>query len=684
MCMESKNFELARRMLEEASTENERKICEIAIELVKKIHLDDECVISCLLYYPYIKTAIYTPPSEQEIKLFDENKRRAEEDRKRKIDEGRLAFKKSISVTFGEETLAFLHGLKKLLEIDYKNEEEEAENIRKMFFALAKDIRVILVKICFVLAEIKYLNSAFVKEKGSATSFELSNKTVENHDIIDTTLKAAQTEPNLFLAKAQEKSKQILDLFAPLAARLGLSSIKSELEDISFEILYPERYLEIKNEIDKRYKEREKIVEDLKENIKELMRDLGLSGEIMGRKKHIYSINKKLKEKNGNLDKIYDLVAVRAILGSVADCYALLGKINETFTPLQNRFKDYIAIPKSTGYQSLHTTILFENVPVEIQIRTLEMHRMAEFGIAAHWMYKEKRSKLDSLDEKLGWIREIMENEKNMTSEDIINSLKIDLYDGEIFVQSPKGKVLHMPLDATPIDFAYMIHSDVGNKCVGAKVNGKMQPIVKPLSNGDIVEIITSPTSKGPSRDWLKVVKTTQAKSKILAFFRKEMKDENIKNGRLMFEQAIKNDGYSFSKLTEKKYLQALLDKYSFSSIEELLASIGYGAYSAKVIAGKLIHIYQADLKRQQEKLQIEHIEAPENYNPNIDDKKINIKGVNNLMIKFASCCRPIEGDDIIGFISQGRGVIVHRKQCPNVSFFDQDRLIEVEWVNNN
>ncbi len=649
----------AKELFEKVANPEEKQICEIAIEQVKKLHLGDECVLACYLYYPYIKTAIYVPPSEAELKSFDETRRKEEDERKKEIDIKRTEFKKSIEQIYGEETLAFLHGLKKLIEISYTNEQEEAENIRQMFFALAKDVRVILVKICFVLAEIKLYNSAFAEEKIETKNFNE---------------KALKTQNEL---TATEKAKQILDLFAPLAARLGLSSVKSELEDIAFEMLHPQEFMEIKREVNKRYLAREKTVEDLKHQIKIFMHELGLSGEIMGRKKHIYSISKKLKEKGGDLDKIYDLVAVRAILNTVADCYALLGKINENFMPLQNRFKDYISIPKSNGYQSLHTTIMFEGVPVEIQIRTQEMHRMAEFGVAAHWMYKEKRNKQDSLDERLGWVREIMENEKYMSSEDLINSLRVDIYDGEIFVQSPKGKVLHMPENSTPIDFAYLIHSEVGNQCVGAKVNGKMQPLTKPLSNGDIVEIITSPNSRGPSRDWLKVIKTQQAKSKILAFFRKEMKEENIKNGKIMFEAAIKNLGYSVSKVTEKKYIQVLLDKFNFSELDELLASVGHGAYSAKMFAGKLIQIYQADIKKQQEKLQTQHIESIE-YKPS--DNKIDVKGVNNLMVKFAKCCCPIEGDEIVGFVSQGRGIIVHRKQCPNVSFFDKDRLIDVEW----
>ncbi|MDD4110313.1 MAG: RelA/SpoT family protein [Clostridia bacterium] len=643
--MDEKIFLEAKKLQALSVNESEKVIAENALNIVKNLHLDDECLLACILYFPYIKTSIYTSPSEKEYKNFDEIRKKQEDERKKKILSERQTFKDNIVKNYGNGVLSFLHSLKKLLEVDYQNQ-EEAENIRKMFFALVKDVRVIMVKLCFILAEIKY------------------KKSTANNDI-------------------KLKANQIFELYAPLAARLGLSSIKTELEDIAFSTLYPDEYKNIIGMVELKFKERENAINNLKEQIKSTMKELGLSGELMGRKKHTYSIYKKFKEKGGNLEKIYDLIAVRAILPTIADCYVLLGKIHEIFTPLQNRFKDYIAIPKSNGYQSLHTTILFENIPVEVQIRTQEMHRSAEFGVAAHWIYKEKRTKTDSLDEKLGWIREIMENEQSMTSEDLINSLKVDIYDGEIFVQTPKGKVLHMPEDSTPIDFAYMIHSDVGNKCVGAKVNGKMQPITKPLANGDIVEIITSSSSKGPSRDWVKIVKTSQAKNKILSFFKKEMKEENIKEGKLIFEQAIKNAGYSVAKLTDKKYLQSLLEKYNFSLIDELLSAIGYGAYSAKVISGKLINIYETEMKKQREKIQVSKIEKTEVCDINTEDK-IKIQGVNNLMVKFAKCCCPIEGDDIIGFISQGRGIIIHRKRCPNLSFFDSERLIEVEWKSSN
>lgn len=627
-------IESAKNFSKEFYLGNEKSITNKAMDLIKSFNLDETCVLSAILYYPYCKVGVSKKEDVLSSKEIEE------------LNKIRQEFKEKLKQDYGEDVVNFLHALKKLIEIDYQNEEQEAENIRKMFFALTKDIRVIIVKLFFVLAELKVLSEQKAPEEIKAT-----------------------------------KSKQTLELFAPLASRLGLSSLKSDLEDLAFKNLYPKKYAEIEKEVQKRYKEREKTVENLKNFVQNFLNELGINGEVMGRKKHIYSIYKKLNEKDGNLDKIYDLVAVRAIVPTVEECYTLLGKINSHLTPFQNRFKDYISIPKSNGYQSLHTTVMFEKVPVEIQIRTYDMHKSAEYGVAAHWMYKEKRNKLDSLDEKLGWVRELMESDHATTKEELLQSLKVDIYDGEIFAQTPKGKVVHLPKDAIALDFAYAIHTDIGNKCTGAKINGKMCPITKVLENGDIVEIVTNPNSKGPSKDWLKIVKTTSAKNKISQFFRKEMKEENIKAGKTMLEQAIKTAGYSTSKLLDKKYIENLLGKLNFGTIDELYATIGYGALSAKIIAGKLANIYKSDIN---EKLKKEIVipENLENYTPKATS--INVKNIDNMLIKFAKCCCPIEGDEIIGFISHGQGVVVHRKQCPNVAFFDKDRLIEINWKWNS
>lgn len=371
------------------------------------------------------------------------------------------------------------------------------------------------------------------------------------------------------------------------------------------------------------------------------------------------------------------MIAVRAIVKTVPECYALIGKLHSEVEPIAKRFKDYIAIPKPNGYQSLHTSVMFEGFPVEIQIRTDDMHKYAEFGVAAHWMYKEKRNKQDTLDVRLAWLRQMMEDGKDTSLDELASSLNEDIYNNEIFVQSPMGKVIYLPAGSTPIDFAYHIHSEVGNKCVGAKVNGKIVPTTSILNNGDTVEIITNPNSKGPSRDWLKICKTSEARNKINSFFKKNMKEENVKLGKSMIENAIKEKGYSVTKLMAKDYFDNILSYYNLEA-DELYANVGVNSISAKVIANKLVGAYQKQLKTE-----------IENTNSTIEnhvtlmtptDKQINIKGLNNILMSFAGCCHPMYGDDIVGFVSAGRGVIIHRSVCPNISYFDSSRIIEAEW----
>lgn len=534
------------------------------------------------------------------------------------------------------ETITTLEVLKKLDNINYSQQQVEAENLRKMFFAITKDIRTIMLKIAVVVADLRN-----VENKSKDEQIALSNS--------------------------------IFALFAPLSARLGLSGIKTELEDGAFKISAPETYNKIQQEVDNRYHKRQPIVERLKKLVENCMEELSIKGKVYGRKKHIYSIYKKLQDHT--LDNIYDLIAVRAIVHSVSDCYALVGKIHSIIEPYKDRFKDYISTPKPNGYQSLHTTLKFEGFPVEVQIRTEEMHQYAEYGIAAHWIYKEKRSKQDNLDIRLAWLRQMIEDE-NVSIDDLASSLSQDIYNNEIFVQSPKGKVVYLPSGSTPIDFAYCIHSEVGNKCVGAKVNGKMVQTNSVLQNGDVVEIITNPNSKGPSRDWLKFCKTNEAKSKINSFFKKTMKDENIKLGKSMLETAIKDKGYSVSKLTNTKNMNEILQNYNMTEVDELYANIGTNAISANYIAGKLAQSFQKQIKQENENIP---------RSPNVSlatptEKQIALKGLNNILLKFANCCHPMYGDDIIGFISAGRGIIIHRKICPNVSYFRESRLIEATW----
>lgn len=524
--------------------------------------------------------------------------------------------------------------LDKLYKINYSQQETEAENIRKMFFAITKDIRIIMLKIAFVIVDLRFID----------------NKSEENK---------------------QTLASAIFDLYAPLAARLGLSTYKTELENGAFKLKDEKLYNNIQSQVSRRYKERQPIVDKLTELVQHCMNELNINGKVYGRQKHIYSIYKKMQDHS--LDQIYDLVAVRALVQTVADCYALLGRLHMQVEPYKNRFKDYIATPKPNGYQSLHTTVLFEGLPVEIQIRTEEMHQYAEYGVAAHWLYKEKKNKQDTLDISLAWLRKTMENE-DVSIDELASSLSEDIYNNDIFVQTPKGKVVYLPSGSTPIDFAYSIHSEVGNKCVGAKVNGKMTPTHSELHNGDVVEIITNPNSKGPSRDWLKLCKTSEARSKINSFFKKNMRDDTIKLGKTMLEAAIKEKGYSVSKLMAN--IKEVLCHYNFQEEDELLANIGTSAIPAKSIANKLESLHLKEIKATQEKpirnSAIQFIEPSE--------KQIDLKGLNNILMKFANCCHPMYGDEIVGFVSAGRGIIIHRKVCPNVNYFRQSRLIEAIW----
>jgi len=543
-----------------------------------------------------------------------------------------------IQKDYGDEVLSILESLKKLHKLSFESEQEEAENIRKIFFAISKDLRVVLIKLAFAYARILNLNP-------------------EKDD-------------------AKKEANTILILYAPLASRLGLQWLKTEMEDVSFKMIEPDTYKNIQDQLFDRFKEKENIVNELIEKVKEFIDELGITGTVAGRKKSVYSIYKKLKIKAKSIDNIFDLIAVRAIVNNVSDCYILLGKIHSELTCLQNRFKDYIAIPKSNGYQSLHTTVLFGGMPVEIQIRTTQMHRVSEYGVAAHWMYKEGRNKVNSLDSKLAWFRQMLEEQENMSAKELIDNISLDVYDSEIFVQTPKGKVIHLPKNATPIDFAYNIHSEIGNRCVGAKVNGKMVPIDSILSNGDIVEIITATSSKGPSRDWLKIVKSSAAKSKIRNFFKSEFQEENIKIGKSMVEQIIKNKGYVIDKLITPEILKSVMEKYNFNTVDELYAAIGYKALNATAVVMSLVSIYKKTVKQQAVRDVIP--ERRNFYIPTEND--IKVENLTNTPVKFAKCCQPMYGDDIIGFISSGKGVIIHRSNCFNLNFIDNKRFINVDW----
>ena len=470
-------------------------------------------------------------------------------------------------------------------------------------------------------------------------------------------------------------ARETLEVYAPLAGRLGISQIKCELEDLCLKYLEPEFYEYLVQNIDERLKEGEEFVEKVVGEVNEILKESHVQGEVFGRRKHLYSIYKKMKERGKTLDQIYDLVAIRVIVGTVDECYEIFGKIHNKWKPVPGRIKDYIATPKQNMYRSLHTTVVTNfGKFFEIQIRTYEMNRQAEYGIAAHWKYKENKKDADGLDTRLTWIREVMEWQGGLKdSREFLSSIKGDIYSSEVLVFTPKGDVISLPKDATPLDFAYHIHSAVGNKCVGAKVNSKIVPLSYTLQVGDIVEIITSQNSKGPSWDWLKIVKSPSSRVKIRQFFKREMKDENVKTGKSMLEGEAKRRGYNLSDLLTDESFLILSAKISFNTEEEMFASIGYGAVSVGQVLVKLIDYYR---KRQPK-------EPTERLLPGKTGEQsgVTVKGMQGILVRFAGCCNPVPGDEIIGFISRGHGVTVHRKDCPNLKNAEEGRLIEVSWT---
>ena len=519
-----------------------------------------------------------------------------------------------IKAEFGDEVLQLVLGVTKLEKIEFTSkEEEQAENFRKIFVAMAKDIRVIIIKLADRLHNMRSLN--FLSPE-----------------------------------RQQRMARETLEVFAPLAGRLGISQIKCELEDLSLKYLEPEFFEYLVANINTKLAERREFVAFVVQEIQKILDESNIKGEVFGRPKHFYSIYKKMKNQNKTLDQIYDLTAVRVIVKSVDDCYEVFGKIHHKWKPVPGRIKDYIATPKPNMYQSLHTTVVTNfGQTFEIQIRTYEMNRAAEYGIAAQWQGGLKDSK------------------------EFIDSLKGDIYSTEVLVFTPKGDVISLPKDATPIDFAYQIHSAVGNKCVGAKVNSKMVPLNTPLQVGDVVEIITSPNSKGPSWDWLKIAKSSSTKVKIKQFFKREMKEENIRTGKSMLEREAKNKGYNLSDLLTEKAFSKLSQRMSFSGQDEMFASVGYGAVTTNQVLVKLIDYYRHSSIESQAKI----IASNKSQTGGVI-----VKGMDNILVRIAGCCNPVPGDDIVGFISRGRGVAVHRADCPNMRNIEPERFIEVRWAN--
>ena len=556
---------------------------------------------------------------------------------------------------FGPVVMALVDGVTKLTKATFagtvSREEQQAENVRKMFLAMAKDIRVIPIKLADRLHNMR-------------------------------TLEYCRSE------KRFRKAQETLEIYAPLAHRLGMGMMKCELEDLSFMHLNPIAFGELKEKVERMRSERSDFLNEAMTTIRAKLDEAHIVGSINGRPKHIYSIYRKMQKQGTAFEQIYDLIAVRVIVKSIEDCYSVLGMVHSIWRPLPFRIKDYISTPKPNMYQSLHTTLIGDNgIPFEVQIRTEEMHKMAEYGIAAHWKYKEGRDNSNDLDNILDWVRQLMD-EKIEDSAEFMRVLKVDFFSDLVFVFTPQGKILDLVAGSTPIDFAYRIHSQVGNSCVGAKVNGKIVPLDHALQMGDIVEIITSSTIVGPSRDWLKIVKTQQAKSKIKQWFKKELKEENIVKGRDMLEREAKRQGYAFSQIAKPDLILSLFKKLSINSAEDLYAAVGYGSISTAQVIPKLIE-EQKKVDKEAEKLklleQLQQKQTTERPKQAAASNSIIVKGESNMLVRIARCCTPVPGDEIVGYITRGRGVSVHRADCKNLGGLDDEqmRFIEVEWADS-
>ena len=596
----------------------------VAQIVAEELHLDSESIIAALLHDTIEDTSA---THEQIAKLF--------------------------SPTVAD----LVEGVSKLTRVHYTSkEEEQMENLRKMLMAMSKDIRVILIKI----------------------SDRLHNMRTMEYQTPE---------------KQKQKSFETMEIYAPIAHRLGMQKMKWELEDLSLKYLDPVGYREITEALDEKAAEYDGFMSSIHDQISQRLKEAGIEAQVYGRMKHPYSIYRKMYTQNKNLDDVFDLFAFRVIVDTVADCYNVLGIIHDLYKPILGRFKDYIGTPKPNLYQSLHTTVVGESgIPFEVQIRTKEMHEVAEYGIAAHWKYKQNGQ--GSGDEgRYEWVRRLLENQEGADAEDFIHSLKVDMFADEVFVFTPQGDVINLPAGATPIDFAYNIHSAVGNHMVSAKVNGRIVPLNHRLQNGDVVEVMTSQSAHGPSRDWIKIARSSNARSKIRQWFKREKRDENIVNGRQSFESELKRTGVSLKELLADENVPNVLKKLSFNSVDDMYAAIGYGGVTALKVIGRLREDIQRILHQHQADRQAEVPVAgqPEVMRPAVPQRSkgehgIIVEGLSNCLVKFSKCCSPVPGDNIVGFITRGYGVSVHRADCPNVlrsrdNPAEAGRWIRVSWA---
>ena len=567
-----------------------------------------------------------------------------------------------IAEIFNEEIAELVDGVTKLGKIKYKSkEEEQADNVRKMLLAMAKDIRVILIKLADRLHNMR-------------------------------TLRYMQPD------KQKEKSKETFDIYAPLAHRLGMFRIKWELEDLAFRYMYPTEYYDLVNQIAEKRKERESYIAMVMDDIVDKLKTASIECDIDGRPKHFYSIYKKMMAQNKNIDQIFDLTAIRVLVDSIKDCYAALGIVHTIYKPIPGRFKDYIAMPKPNMYQSLHTTVIGpQGKPFEIQIRTYEMHKVAEYGIAAHWKYKEtgssKEAPKDTMDQKLVWLRDMLEWQKETSdAEEFMEAFKIDLFGDEIFVFTPKGEVINLPQKATPIDFAYRIHTDIGNRTIGAKVNGNMVTLDYKLATGEIVEIITSSKPKGPNIDWMNIATSNQAKTKIKAWFKKEKREENIQRGKELLEKEAKKQDRNFADIAKGEMLPRLIRRYHGNNIEDLYVVVGASQVLPSTIVTALKDFIEEEKKAKiNEDNKASLLEAEKMIEAQRKKEKakkksyfgVIVSGMSNVQVRFAKCCNPVPGDDIIGFITNFRGISIHRTDCTNIEEIKNDkthRIVDVQW----